>query len=37
MIAEVGLAALWLAASLALLQLFLAFGPQPMRGGIVAI
>jgi cytochrome c-type biogenesis protein CcmF len=34
MIAEAGLAALWLAAALALLQLFLAFGPAPMRGGI---
>ena len=33
MIAETGLAALWLAAALALLQLFLAFGPAAMRGG----
>ncbi|HUG45569.1 MAG TPA: heme lyase CcmF/NrfE family subunit [Sphingomicrobium sp.] len=31
MIAEAGLAALWLAAALALLQLFLAFGPAPVR------
>jgi cytochrome c-type biogenesis protein CcmF len=33
MIAEAGLAALWLAAGLALLQLFLAFGPAPVRTG----
>ena len=33
MIAEAGLAALWLAAALALLQLFLAFGPAPLRDG----
>ncbi len=33
MIAEAGLAALWLAAALALLQLFLAFGPAPLRRG----
>jgi cytochrome c-type biogenesis protein CcmF len=33
MIAEAGLAALWLAAALALLQLFLAFGPAPLRSG----
>jgi cytochrome c-type biogenesis protein CcmF len=32
MIAETGLAALWLAAALALLQLFLAFGPAAVRG-----
>jgi cytochrome c-type biogenesis protein CcmF len=31
MIAEAGLAALWLAAALAMLQLFLAFGPKPVR------
>jgi cytochrome c-type biogenesis protein CcmF len=31
MIAEAGLAALWLAAALAILQLFLAFGPSPVR------
>jgi cytochrome c-type biogenesis protein CcmF len=31
MIAEAGLAALWLAAALALLQVFLAFGPEPLR------
>ncbi|MGN6155861.1 MAG: heme lyase CcmF/NrfE family subunit [Sphingomicrobium sp.] len=31
MIAEAGLAALWLAAALAILQLFLAFGPAPVR------
>jgi cytochrome c-type biogenesis protein CcmF len=30
-IAEAGLAALWLAAALALLQLFLGFGPAPVR------
>jgi cytochrome c-type biogenesis protein CcmF len=30
-IAEAGLAALWLAAALAILQLFLAFGPAPLR------
>ena len=35
MIAEAGLAALWLAAALALLQLFLAFGPATVRGGPV--
>ena len=33
MIAEAGLAALWLAAALALLQLVLAFGPAPLRNG----
>jgi cytochrome c-type biogenesis protein CcmF len=32
MIAEAGLAALWLAAALALLQIFLAFAPVPLRG-----
>ena len=37
MIAEAGLAALWLAASLALLQLFLAFGPKAVRNGSGAI
>ena len=38
MIAEAGLAALWLAAALALLQLFLAFGPAPVRAsGTTAI
>jgi len=31
MIAEAGLAALWLAAALAILQLFLAFGPRQIR------
>jgi cytochrome c-type biogenesis protein CcmF len=31
MIAEAGLAALWLASALAILQLFLAFGPSPVR------
>jgi cytochrome c-type biogenesis protein CcmF len=33
MIAEAGLAALWLAAALALLQLLLAFGPAQLRAG----
>lgn len=33
MIAETGLAALWLAAALAVLQLVLAFGPKPVRVG----
>ncbi len=37
MIAEAGLAALWLAAALALLQLFLAFGPKSVRGGIAPV
>ena len=37
MIAEAGLAALWLAAALALLQVFLAFGPAPARGGIAPV
>ena len=37
MIAEAGLAALWLAAGLALLQLFLAFGPAPVRTGTAAV
>ena len=32
MIAEAGLAALWLAAALALFQIFLAFAPGPLRG-----
>jgi len=32
MIAEAGLAALWLAAALALFQIFLAFAPDPLRG-----
>jgi cytochrome c-type biogenesis protein CcmF len=32
MIAEAGLAALWLAAALALFQIFLAFSPGPLRG-----
>jgi len=36
-IAEAGLAALWLAAALSLLQLFLAFGPAPIRSGNAAI
>ena len=33
MIAEAGLASLWLAAALALFQLFLSFGPAPARPG----
>ncbi len=33
MIAEAGLAALWLAAALAVLQLLFAFGPAPVRAG----
>ena len=37
MIAEAGLAALWLAAALALLQLFLAFGPAQARPGIAPV
>ena len=37
MIAEAGLAALWLAAALAILQIFLAFGPGPMRDDIGVI
>jgi cytochrome c-type biogenesis protein CcmF len=37
MIAEAGLAALWLAAALALLQLFLAFTPGPIRNGSRAV
>jgi cytochrome c-type biogenesis protein CcmF len=37
MIAEAGLAALWLAAALALLQLFLAFAPVPVRGGVAPV
>ncbi|MBA3576273.1 MAG: heme lyase CcmF/NrfE family subunit [Sphingomonas sp.] len=37
MIAEAGLAALWLAAALSLLQLFLAFGPAPASGGPAAV
>jgi cytochrome c-type biogenesis protein CcmF len=32
MIAEAGLAALWLAAALALFQIFVAFAPPPLRG-----
>ena len=35
MIAEAGLAALWLAAALALLQVLLAFGPAAVRNGSV--
>jgi len=37
MIAEAGLAALWLAAGLALLQLFLAFGPAAVRSGTAPV
>jgi cytochrome c-type biogenesis protein CcmF len=37
MIAEAGLAALWLAAALALLQLFLAFGPGPLRASAIPV
>ena len=37
MIAEAGLAALWLAASLALLQLILAFAPAPAGGGTAPV
>ncbi|MBA3835339.1 MAG: heme lyase CcmF/NrfE family subunit, partial [Sphingomonas sp.] len=37
MIAEAGLAALWLAAALSLLQLFLAFGPVPASAGPAAV
>ena len=37
MIAEAGLAALWLAAALALLQLLLAFGPKPAGHGMVPV
>ena len=37
MIAEAGLAALWLAAALALLQLVLAFAPSPEGGGTAPV
>jgi len=37
MIAEAGLAALWLAAALALLQLVLAFAPAPDGGGTAPV
>ena len=37
MIAEAGLAALWLAAALAVLQIFLSFGPAPARGSIAVV
>jgi cytochrome c-type biogenesis protein CcmF len=36
-IAEAGLAALWLAAALALFQVLLSFGPAPMRGGLAVV
>jgi cytochrome c-type biogenesis protein CcmF len=36
-IAEAGLAALWLAAALALFQVLLCFGPAPMRGGLAVV
>jgi cytochrome c-type biogenesis protein CcmF len=37
MIAEAGLAALWLAAALAVLQVFLSFGPAAARGSISVV
>jgi cytochrome c-type biogenesis protein CcmF len=37
MIAEAGLAALWLAAALAMLQIFLSFGPAAVRGNTGAV